>query len=90
MTAPRWQNVLSADEQNAVRAVVAAAQKADGVAPVSELVLRDLAGQSTQHLLVTDPDGSLAGYLNLSSAGTAELVVRPDARRRGIPVNRNG
>lgn len=84
MTAPRWQNVLSADEQNAVRAVVAAAQKADGVAPVGEQVLRDLAGQSTQHLLVTDPDGSLAGYLNLSSAGTAELVVRPDARRRGI------
>lgn len=84
MTAPRWRTALSADEQNAVREIVAAAEHADGVAPVGEQVLRELAGQGTQHLLVIDRDGSLAGYLNLAPAGTAELVVRPDARRRGI------
>lgn len=81
---PRWLTALSADEQDAVRGVVAAADKADGVAPVGEQVLRELAGSDGEHLLVNDAVGTLAGYLNLTAAGTAELVVRPDARRRGI------
>ena len=84
MTAQLRRASLSADEQNAVRELVTGAELADGVAPVGEQVLRELSGQSTEHLLATDPDGSVVGYLNLTPAGTAELVVRPDARRRGI------
>ena len=84
MTAPHWRTILSADEQGAVRAVVAAAEHADGVVPVGEQVLRELAGQGTGHLLVNDADGALVGYLNLTPTGTAELVVRPRARRSGI------
>jgi mycothiol synthase len=84
MTAPHWRTVLSADEQGAVRAVVAAAEHADGVVPVGEQVLRELAGQGTEHLLVNDADGALVGYLNLTPTGTAELVVHPQARRSGI------
>lgn len=84
MTVPHWRSALSAGEQAEVRALVAAAESTDGVAPVGEQVLRELAGEGTQHLLVADPDGSLVGYLNLAPAGSAELVVSPDARRRGI------
>ena len=84
MTAPHWRAALSADEQVAVVALVAAAEHADGVAPVGEQVLRELAGQSTEHLLATDSDGAVVGYLNLTPTGTAELVVHPQARRRGI------
>lgn len=80
----RWHTALSVDEQDAVRGLVTAAERADGVAPVGEQVLRDLAGQAAEHLLVTDADRTLVGYLNLTPAGTAELVVHPDARRRGI------
>lgn len=83
MTAPHWRRVLSAQEQDAVRNLVAAAQRADGVAPVGDQVLRELAGQQAEHLLVIDPEVGLVGYLNLAS-GTAELVVHPACRRRGI------
>jgi mycothiol synthase len=84
VTAERWAPVLSPDGQDAVRDVLAAAAEADGVAPVGEQVLRELSGQSSEHLLATDPDERLVGYLNLTPAGTAELAVHPDARRRGI------
>ena len=84
MTALRWRTALSADEQNAVRELVGAAEQADGLAPVGEQVLRDIDSRNAQHLLINDSEGSLAGYLNLTSGGTAELVVRPDARRRGL------
>lgn len=83
MTAPNWRRSLSVQQQDAVRNLIAAAERADGVAPVGEQVLRELAGQRAEHLLVAGPEGALAGYLNLVS-GTAELVVHPDARRRGI------
>jgi mycothiol synthase len=84
MTDPHWRTALSADEQGAVLAVVEVAEHADGVAPVGEQVLRELAGQGTEHLLVNDPDGALVGYLNLTPTGTAEMVVHPDRRRSGI------
>jgi len=84
MTTPQWRTVLSAQEQGAVRALVAAAEDADEVAPVGEQVLRELEGQDTEHLLLTDTDGALVGYLNLTPTGTAELVVHPEARRRGL------
>lgn len=57
---------------------------------MGEQVLRELGHDRTEHLLVAgDHPGSIAGYLNLSpprdgGAGMAELVVHPQARRRGI------
>ena len=83
MTAVRWCRDLSADEQQEIRSLIAAADRADGVAPVGEQVLRELAARRTDHLLATDTDGALLGYLNLAPA-TAELVVHPQARRRGV------
>jgi mycothiol synthase len=88
----RWQGVLPAAEQRAVRDLVAAAHLADGVAPVGEQVLRrlapgELSAEQTEHLLVAEPDGSIAGYLNRTpgeDGSTAELVVLPESRRRGI------
>lgn len=88
MTAPDWRATLSAEEQQQARALIAAAREADGVAPVGEQVLRELSGQRTAHLLVTDPQAaSVLGYLILiedDAAPMAELVVHPRARRRGI------
>ena len=88
MTSPDWRATLQADEQRAVRELVTAATEFDGVAPVGEQVLRELGHERTDHLLVTSDD-RVVGYLNLSAprdgeAGMAELVVHPQARRRGI------
>jgi mycothiol synthase len=91
VTAAPWRTALAEPEQDAVRDLVAVAMAADGIDPVGEQVLRELAGQRTRHILVTDPrdPSSVVGYLNLSPGrdgadATAELVVLPDARRRGI------
>ncbi len=56
---------------------------------MGEQVLRELEHRDTEHLLATDEDGRVVGYLNLAPArdggdATAELVVAPDARRRGV------
>ncbi|MEZ0363161.1 mycothiol synthase [Mycobacterium sp. pUA109] len=87
MTAPDWRAALSADEQQQVRALIAAARDHDGVAPVGEQVLRELTAHRGAHLLVTGADDAVLGYLNLSAASDApmaELVVHPRARRRGV------
>jgi mycothiol synthase len=89
--------VLAAEEQQQIHELATAASEFDGVAPVGEQVLRELAHRRTEHLLVSGPrpDGSgagsevIVGYLNLSPSqedvlGMAELVVHPHARRRGI------
>ncbi|WKG02676.1 mycothiol synthase [Mycolicibacterium sp. HK-90] len=88
MTELHWRTGLSAAEQTGIRDLIAAATAADGVAPVGDQVLRELAHDRTRHLLATD-EGDLVGYLNLAPAGAedpamAELVVHPRARRRGI------
>ncbi|MEV0672360.1 mycothiol synthase [Mycobacterium sp. NPDC050441] len=88
MTDLDWRTGLPAAEQAEIRALIAAATAADGVAPVGDQVLRELGQDRTRHLLATD-GADLVGYLNLAPAGDddpamAELVVRPDARRRGI------
>ncbi len=97
MTPPDWGSALTAQQQQGVRELVSAATEFDGVAPVGEQVLRELGHDRTEHLLVTDSQrgvttdtaDTIVGYLNLSpprdgAAGTAELVVHPRARRRGI------
>lgn len=88
MTAPQWRVSLGPDEQRRIRELITAATDFDVVAPVGEQVLRELPRDRTEHLLVTDGD-SVVGYLNLSAeprdgSAMAELVVHPDARRRGI------
>jgi mycothiol synthase len=91
VTAAPWRTDLTAPEQDAVHDLVAVARAADGIDPVGEQVLRELTGRRTHHILVTDPHdpNRVVGYLNLSPGrdgadATAELVVRPDSRRRGI------
>jgi mycothiol synthase len=83
-----WRQSLTPDDQQRIRTLIAAATRADGIAPVGEQVLRELALRRTRHLLATDAE-RIVGYLNLTpdtDAGTpiAELVVGPEARRRGI------
>lgn len=81
MTAPQWRAVLAAEEQRQIRELITAATEFDTIAPVGEQVLRELPHNRTEHLLATD-GGDIVGYLNL--AAIAELVVHPDARRKGI------
>ena len=84
MTSIGWRAGLSDDEQRKIRELIAAATAVDGIAPVGDQVLRELPHDRTKHLLAGDGDG-VSGYLNLTEApGMAELVVHPDARRRGI------
>ncbi|MGB3522346.1 MAG: GNAT family N-acetyltransferase, partial [Mycobacterium sp.] len=88
MTAPQWHAALTDDEQRQIRELITAAGDHDGVAPVGEQVLRELAATRTQHLVVAD-GAAVLGYLNLAAgsedaAPMAELVVAPHARRRGI------
>jgi mycothiol synthase len=83
-----WHSTLSEAEQRRIRDVVAAATATDGVAPVGDGVLRELPHDRTRHLLADDGEG-IVGYLNLAPAtaeapAMAEVVVHPDARRRGI------
>jgi mycothiol synthase len=93
VTTPEWRAKLSDEEQQQIRELVSAAGEFDGVAPVGEQVLRELAHRRTEHLLATGrhPSGGqrVIGYLNLSPGqqdgfGMAELVVHPQCRRRGI------
>lgn len=82
MTSPSWRTELSADLQQAIRAVIDDATHTDGVAPVGEQVLRELPTDHTRHLVATEDD-AVVGYLNLAG-GMAELVVAPSARRKGL------
>ncbi|KDE99183.1 mycothiol acetyltransferase [Mycolicibacterium aromaticivorans JS19b1 = JCM 16368] len=88
MSAPHWRTALTPAEQEQVRAVIEAATRTDGVAPVGEQVLRELPQSRTRHLVATDGD-DVVGYLNLTpgrddAEAMGELVVAPQARRRGI------
>jgi mycothiol synthase len=93
VTSVEWRAVLAAEEQRQIRELVSVAGEFDEVAPVGEQVLRELAHRRTEHLVATGryPGGGerVIGYLNLSSgqkdgSAMAELVVHPQARRRGI------
>jgi mycothiol synthase len=84
-----WDTALSDVDQRRIRDVIdAAAAHDDGIRPVGDQVLRELAGDRTRHLVARDGD-EVVGYLNLvagepDSPAMAEAVVHPDARRRGI------
>lgn len=71
-----------------VRELAAAAERADGVAPLSEQPLLNLreADDDVVHLL-SWWRGDLAGYAQVDRRGpvpSAELVVRPEHRRHGL------
>ena len=90
MTGPSvaWRTGLTDEDQRAIRALIAAATKTDGIAPLGDQVLRALAHDRTRHLLALDDD-TVVGYLDLAPAtgeepAMAELVVHPQWRRRGI------
>jgi mycothiol synthase len=79
---------LSNVDQDRIRDLIDAATAHDGIAPVGDQVLRELPHDRTRHLVARVRDG-IVGYLNLvaatpDSAAMAEVVVSPDARRRGI------
>ncbi len=88
MTSYSWRTGLGDEDQRAIRALIAAAKEADGVAPVGDQVLRALPHDRTRHLLALDGD-AIVGYLDLAPAtdddpAMAELVVHPQSRRLGI------
>ena len=87
---------LDGEQAAAIAALAQAATAADGVAPLSEHVLLhvrngaagDEDGGSPAHFLAYDEDG-LVGYAHLDhgeavEGASAEVVVHPDARRRGV------
>jgi mycothiol synthase len=83
-----WRSGLAEDDQRAIRTVIAAAKQQDGIAPVGDQVLRELAHDRTRHLVALDGD-DIVGYANLAPAdgddpAMVELVVHPRWRRRGI------
>ena len=82
---------LGSRDAAAVRDLVRAAARADGVEPVSEQPLLRLSrpGPAVAHVLARARDGRrLLGYaqVDLGGRGAAatELVVHPEARRRGV------
>ena len=89
MTSTGWRTGLSDEDQRGIRELIAAAKKADGVAPVGDQVLRELSSDRTRHLVALGDDDTVIGYLDLAPAveegpAMAELVVHPQWRRRGI------
>lgn len=72
----------------AVRALAARAEEQDGTAPLSGQTLMWLSAQApVVHALAHDDDGTLVGYAQVDVGGdepSAELVVAPDRRRRGV------
>ncbi|GAB4087082.1 mycothiol synthase [Myceligenerans cantabricum] len=82
---------LGSETRHAVRNVAAAAAGADGVVPLSEQPLLNLARDEAWLTHVVARDGSdaggVAGYLQVDRSGpvaSAELVVHPDHRRTGV------
>lgn len=83
-----WRTELADADQRAIRDVIDAGKKADGIAPVGDQVLRELSHDRTWHLLALDGN-AVVGYLDLAPAtddvpAMAELVVHPRWRRRGV------
>jgi mycothiol synthase len=74
---------LTEAEAAGVLDLAAAAEREDGVYPLSEdVVLRLRGGEPATHLLAVDEAGTLAGYAFVD-LGAGELVVHPALRRRG-------
>jgi mycothiol synthase len=99
-----WRNGLDEAQAAEVRDLLDAVERADGVAAVGEHVILRLkahrgvvdqiepvqADVGSEHFVVRDPGGTLAGYAHLDTENeatgplVAELGVHPQHRRRGI------
>jgi mycothiol synthase len=80
-----WRAGLDDAEIAAVRELAAAATEADGVAPLSDHVLRHLGIVEPQAAHLLAHAGSvLAGVAHLDPDGSAELAVFPTHRRAGL------
>jgi mycothiol synthase len=81
---------LTPIEAEAVLALARDAAAADGSEPLSEqfrLSVRSREHDGVVHLLAHSPDGALVGYAQSRSGdgpASAELVVAPSARRKGV------
>ena len=74
---------LPQPDRDAVLELAEAVTAADGVRPLNDDALHGLRRDGERHWLLRD-DAGLAGYAQHSPAfGTAQVCVRPDARRRG-------
>lgn len=80
MTPPPEASGGAAEE---VRDLARRAALVDGVEPLSEAFLLDLAGDHVEHHTRTADGGCIVGYAQRRSDGSAELVVDPQHRRRG-------
>ncbi|AVZ38727.1 MULTISPECIES: mycothiol synthase [unclassified Dietzia] len=73
-----------------IEAVAREAGDEDGVPPLGEQPMRSLRsddGQGVRHLLIRGDGGGVVGYAQLAGEGgdaTAEMVVAPRERRRGV------
>ena len=68
-----------------MRALAAHAEAADGIDPLNEEARFALRDDSGEHVLLTSVPGTVSGYLQWQPAyGTAQLVVDPAHRRRGL------
>ncbi|QIS08576.1 mycothiol synthase [Nocardia arthritidis] len=83
-----WSDRLDDESATAVRELLDAATKVDGVAPVSEQAVLSLTRDGAGHL-IAERDGRIAGYANLVAAhgehpAMAEVAVDPAMRGNGI------
>lgn len=83
------EQAVDRDTASRVEAIAAAAEESDGVAPLGEQPLRALRTPGAQDIrhLVARSDTDIAGYAQIAGRGaqaTAELVVDPGHRRRGV------
>ncbi|MET3862424.1 mycothiol synthase [Dietzia sp. 2505] len=84
------EHAVDDDTAALIEAVARDAAAEDGVAPLGEQPLRSLRSgdeQAVRHLLVRGDEGGIAGYAQLDGSGgdaTAEMVVAPGHRRRGV------
>ena len=80
-----WTNRLTPEQADLVRALAARAEAADGIDPLNEEARFALRGGTGEHVLLTGVPGTAAGYLQWQpSYRTAQVVVDPDHRRRGL------
>lgn len=74
----------SADGWAAVRALLDATERADGAAPVSDQAVAGAAQGHRRVLAFGEDRGIAPDAVGIVGAGELDLVVRPDARGRGI------
>jgi mycothiol synthase len=83
MTKVRSTDRLSAASVAHVLTLATAAERADGVYPLSEDTVLRVRNGGGRHLVAYADDDVLAGYAFVDSSGSGELVVAPAHRRRG-------